>query len=216
MGAVIFRELDESGVPASRNRTDRRPDFRKLLGPVAWENLPPAVRARFAIEAHDGKTTVYRGQMQVKASLGGRWFAQLCRLIGTPVAPFVGAEVPVHVGVFDCAEGVVWERRYEFPGRAPTIVRSIKQVDVDGTLIEALNAGLHMRLRVYEDRGAVHFVSIGYFFRAGWLRFSLPDWFLPGTTHVIHEDQGNGRFRFTMQTEHRWFGEMFFQDGIFE
>jgi hypothetical protein len=73
-----------------------------------------------------------------------------------------------------------------------------------------------MRLRVYEDRGALHFLSTGYFFRAGRLQFALPDWFLPGPTHVAHEDRGNGRFCFSMRTAHGWFGEMFFQEGLFQ
>jgi hypothetical protein len=199
-----------------RARPDRRPDFRKLLGPAAWENLPAAVQARFALEAHRDEAVVYRGQMEVKASLGGRLLAHLCRMIGTPVAPFVGTAVPVSVRVFDSDEGVVWERRYEFAGRPAVTVRSTKQMRADDGLVEVLNFGLHMRLQVHEEHGALHFVSTGYFFRAGALQFDLPGWFLPGPTHVIHEDRGNGRFCFSMRTAHHWFGEMYFQEGLFE
>lgn len=196
--------------------SDRHPDFQKLLGPQAWEKLPAAVRARFAADAHDAADTIYEGHMQVKASLAGRVMAQLCRAIGTPVAPYVGCDVPVRVRVFNSRHGVVWERRYEFPGRAATVVRSTKQLDDDGMLVEALNAGLHMRLRVFERDAALHFVSTGYFFRLGALRIELPRWFLPGITHVMQQDLGGGRFRFLMRTEHGRFGEMFFQDGVFE
>jgi hypothetical protein len=138
-------------------------------------------------------------------------------LIGTPVAPFEGDDVPVEVKVYDAADGgTVWERRYDFDGRASTIVRSTKKLDEDGSLVEQLNAGLHMRLRVFEEAGALHFVSTGYFFQIGGLRLSLPDWFPPGRTHVVHENRGEGRFLFTMRTEHPTLGEMFFQSGIFE
>lgn len=190
-----------------------KPDFRRLLGEPAWHRLPAAVRSRFCADAH-AATTVYRGVARVEASLAGRLLAQLCRLIGTPVAPYVGDEVPMTVRVFESSTGVVWERRYEFPSRA-VVVRSTKQLDDDGMLVECLNAGLHMRLRVFEEHGALHFVSTGYFFKAGGLRFRLPQWFLPGITHVVHEDCGDGRFRFGMSTVHRWFGRMFFQDGMF-
>src|SRR5437868_6755219 len=194
MDAAIVDGVNERRAPAGRAHWERRPDFRQLLGPGAWEKLPAAVQARFALEAHHGQTIVYRGQMQVQASPGGRLFAHLCRLIGTPVAPFVGAAVPESVRVFDTDDGVVWERRYDFPGRAPVVVRSTKQLDPDGALVEALNFGLHMRLQVYEEQGSLHFLSTGYFFRAGALLFALPDWFLPGATHVIHADRGDGRF----------------------
>jgi len=193
----------------------RVPDFCRLLGPVAWQRLPPAVRARFA--GHADAVTLYRGRMRVTASWWGRLFAHACRLIGTPVAPFEGADVPVTVRVYDRADGsgTVWERRYEFPGRAPTIVSSTKQLDDDGALVEALNAGLHMRLAVFEEARALHFVSKGYFFRVGRLCVDLPAWFLPGPTHVVHEDLGDGHFRFAMHTEHRRLGQMFHQEGVF-
>ena len=218
LGELHTQEFTDGSAENDFPRTSRSrylPDFHQLLGPQAWQKLPAAVRARFAADAHDAAATVYEGRMQIKASLAGRVLVHLCRLIGTPVAPYVGPEVPVHVRVFNGRHGVVWERRYEFPGRAPIVVRSTKQLDDDGMLVEALNAGLHMRLRVFEQAGALHFVSAGYFFRLGAVRVNLPDWFLPGITHVVHEDLGDGKFRFLMRTQHDQFGEMYLQDGVF-
>ena len=37
----------------------------------------------------------------------------------------------------------------------------------------------------------------------------------PGQTTVIHRDLGNGAFRFIFFTQHLWFGEMFYQEGVF-
>jgi hypothetical protein len=213
--AGVGTTLTERSTTSSA--AQRKPNFRRLLGESAWQRLPAAVQARF--ESIDHATpTVYRGVMRVEASRAGRLLAQLCRLIGTPVAPFTGDAVKVQVEVFDDVRhgGVVWQRRYEFPGRAPTIVRSTKRLDDDGGLVEVLNAGLHMRLRVFEKDGALHFLSTGYFFRIGWLRIALPDWFLPGGTHVVHEDQGNGCFRFAMSTIHRSLGRVYFQEGSFK
>jgi hypothetical protein len=155
--------------------------------------------------------------MAVEASLLGRCYAQLCRLIGTPVAPFVHEDVPVTVRVFDKpgAGGTVWERRYDFPGRAPVIVSSTKQVESDGTLVESLGAGLRMRLRVFERDGALHFLSTGYFFQIGRLRISLPSWLPPGATHVVHEDRGGGRFLFSMHTAQPGNKAMYRQSGLF-
>ena len=202
-------------APVIEPGPDRRPDFRRLLGDAAWQRLPHAVQLRFAVGAHAAAIAIYRGRAKVHASWAGRLLAHLCRFIGTPVAPYIGDEVPMTVRVIETPEGVVWERSYEFAGRAPVIVRSTKQLDDDGGLVEKLNAGLHMRLRVFELAGQLHFVSQGYFFRAGGWRMRLPDWFLPGLTHVVHEDLGKDRFRFTMDTHHHWFGTMYFQDGVF-
>jgi Domain of unknown function (DUF4166) len=203
---------------AAKGRSSQIPDFRALLGPAAWRRLPSAVQQRFAAHATESAAaTVYRGTMQVRASLLGICLAHLCRLIGTPVVPFVHEEVPVAVRVFDREDrsGTVWERRYEFPGRTPVVVSSVKRVEADGTLVEALGAGLRMRLRVFESDGDLHFLSTGYFFQLGRWRIPLPAWSLPGPTHVVHHDQGNGRFRFTMHTRHRRCGELYWQSGRF-
>jgi hypothetical protein len=192
-----------------------KPDFRELLGEAAWARLPRTVQRRFSADAHAHDATIYSGSMDVHASLFGRALAHVCRVIGTPVVPFTGPGVNLQVKVFETADGVVWERRYEFPNREPIVVRSTKQLDRDGCLIEALGAGLRMRLRVYEDKGELHFISTGYYFDAIGIRITLPAWFLPGVTHVIHEDLGEGDFRFTMMTDHRWLGRLYFQQGIF-
>jgi hypothetical protein len=191
------------------------PDFRRLLGDAAWHRLPKAVQARFCASAHAVDATEYRGSMCVRASLVGRAFAHICRLVGTPVAPWVGDAVNVQVRVFESDRGIVWERRYEFADRAPVIVRSTKALNDDGALVESLGAGLNMRLEVSEKDGELHFVSTGYYFEVAGLRVTLPSWFLPGITRVIHEDLGGGEFRFTMTTDHRWFGRLYFQQGIF-
>jgi hypothetical protein len=156
--------------------------------------------------------------MRVQATWLGRLFARSLRLVGTPVVPFVGDKVPIEVRVRDLADGsgTVWERRYLFSGQAVSVVRSIKQLDTDGTLIETLGAGLHMRLEVRELAGALHFISAGYFVHIGSMRFTLPRWFPPGMTRVVHEDRDGGRFHFAMRTTHPWFGEMFVQEGEFE
>jgi hypothetical protein len=204
-------------VVESTAELGRIPDFHRLLGDAAWLRLPLAVRERFAAHSHI-TPTFYRGAMQVNASLLGRCFAHVCRLIGTPVTAFVGTSVPVEVRVQDLADrsGTIWERCYRFPGHDPTIVRSIKQLDDDGTLVEKLGAGLHMKLDVRELDGELHFLSTGYFFRLGSLRVDLPRLFPPGMTRVAHIDKGHGRFQFVMRTAHPWFGEMFVQDGEFE
>lgn len=216
MDQALFPAAARAGV--ANDGTSRIPDFRALLGPAAWRRLPSAVQQRFAAHARDSaEATLYRGTMQVRASLLGICLAHLCRLIGTPVVPLVHEEVPVMVRVFDREDrsGTVWERRYEFPGRAPVVVSSVKRVEADGTLVEALGAGLRMQLHVFESEGALHFLSTGYFFQLGRWRIPLPAWSLPGPTHVVHQDQGDGRFRFTMHTRHRSFGALYWQSGVF-
>jgi Domain of unknown function (DUF4166) len=211
--ATALLELDAASSKREVPSASGLPDFEKLVGTEGWSRLPEAVRRRFAHDAHALTATIYHGAAVVRASLGGRVLAQMCRVIGTPIAPYVGERVPMTVRVYRSTDGIVWEREYTFGNRA-CVVRSTKQIH-QGVLVEKLGAGLHMRLHVYEAEAALHFVSDRYFFELGSLRIELPDWFLPGPTHVTHTDIGGGRFRFSMQTVHGWWGELFYQDGIF-
>jgi len=195
----------------------RHPGIRQLLGEVAWRGLPPAVRARFA----DGAVaTDYTGTFEmVRASPLGQLFAQLGRLLGTPVVPWTGTDVAGVVRVAPVDAGVAWTREYRRNGDR-CVVRSVKVITPALEMVERLPAGLCMSLRVYVAQGVLHFVSRGYYFRIALpggreLHIPLPEIFSPGETHVEHVDGADGWFRFTMTVTHRRFGEVFFQTGRF-
>jgi hypothetical protein len=188
-----------------------RHGLRDVLGVAAWNRLPEAVRERF----DDTTATVtYAGTFEiVRASLLGRLFAWLGVLFGMPVTPRCGSDVAARVVVQPDAQGVVWTRVYEWAD-SQHLVRSTKVVD-GRALTEKLPARLNMPLEVYEEHGALHFVSKGYYFDLPGLKLWLPGAFSPGVTHVEHVDLGHGWFRFTMIVMHPWFGELFFQTGRF-
>ena len=184
-----------------------------LLGEVAWQRLPAAVRARFPDPA---VAVDYVGEFEiVRASALGRFIAWFCLLLGTPVVPRTGVNVPAVVRVGPTDRGVAWNREYRWPRNSVDLVRSTKVIGADGTLVEELPARLCMPLDVYEAAGVLHFVSRGYYFRLGTLRLWLPRGLSPGTTHVEHQDEGSGWFRFTMTVRHPLFGELFYQTGRF-
>lgn len=191
-----------------------RPDIRRLIGEAQWLSLPGATRARFAEHAGSAE---YQGTFtEIRASFAGKLLATCCRLLGTPVAPFTGTNVPTTVNVFATPDGgTAWQRIYRFAGRKPCVVESIKRLSREGTLVEALAAGMRMALDVYARDGILHFVSTCYYFELGSLRIRLPDWLPPGITHVEHIDLGGGTFRFSMSVRHRWLGEVFWQSGCF-
>ena len=106
-------------------------------------------------------------------------------------------------------------RRYAFSGRAPVVVSSTKRADPPDGLLECASRGFAMRLRLFERDGAIHFTSTGYCFELGRWRLPIPSLLTPGAAHVVHSDEGDGWFRFTMSFRHRWFGETYFQEGLF-
>jgi hypothetical protein len=192
-------------------------DFERLVGRDGWWRLAPDIRRRFSEKPNPNAPIRYIGVMQrVRRSTSGWLFAQCCRLIGTPFAPHRGIDVPVAITLrYDAAGGVIWEREYRYPNRPAVVVSSTKRVGADGSLLECVGFGFGMRLAVFEANHALHFLSLRYFWRIGRRQIRLPHFLSPGTAHVIHEDLGRGRFRFTMTIHHRLFGTLFQQDGVF-
>lgn len=192
--------------------------FRRLLGEAAWQRLNPNVRARFAVKPEAGQVFAFAGVMDVvRRSWFGWLLGHICRLIGTPVTPQRGRDVPTVVRIYRSrrGDGIVWERRYRFSGQAPVVVSSTKRADPPDGLLECAGRGVAMRLRLFERDGAIHFASTGYCIEVGRRRLPIPHLLTPGDAHVVHSDEGNGWFRFTMSFRHRLFGETYFQEGLF-
>jgi hypothetical protein len=94
-------------------------------------------------------------------------------------------------------------------------VRSEKRMLAHGELLECVGGGFGMRLTVFEAEGALHFKSRGYFWRLGAWLVPLPALLTPGVAHVVHQDLGDGNFRFVMTIRHALLGTLFYQDGVF-
>lgn len=203
-------------IPRRRRGAVSRPvDFESLLGPTHWASLPLAVRQRFSLNAIAHPHS-YQGAMEVRASAYGYFLAQVCRLFGTPLAPWRSRLTQVRVDVRQEANGALtWDRTYAFRGRPQVLVSSRKEVDGHGRLMEVVRGGLGMRLDLTAVNGALHFRSKGYFLRVIGVRIPLPMLLTPGKALIIHEDRGAGWFRFSLRFVHPWAGETIFQTGLF-
>jgi Domain of unknown function (DUF4166) len=215
MTAVVAALAPRAGAVAAPRPDARTPDFRALLGEPAWAELPAAVRARFDAASHAAPRE-YPGAMDVRMNWLGWLFAQACRLVGPPLAPWPGEAVPVSVHVSrDPGGGVRWERVYGYPGRAPLSIVSMKLAAPDGGLLEVTRTGVGMRLSVGVEAGALVFRSLGYFWRIGpWLA-PLPALLTPGRCTVVHRDLGAGRFHFSLSFRHPLAGETLVNAGDF-
>jgi Domain of unknown function (DUF4166) len=217
---ALHDPLEPSPRPSApvRGAVVADPTFRRLLGDAAWRRLDANVRARFAVKPGVGEVFTFAGEMAVvRRSWYGWLLAHVCRLIGTPVVPQRGRDVPTVVRIFrsPCDDGVTWERRYAFRGRGPVVVASTKRADPPDGLLECATRGFAMRLRLFERDGALHFASTGYCIDIGAWRLPIPRLLTPGAAHVVHSDEGDGWFRFSMTFRHRLFGETYFQEGRF-
>lgn len=196
-------------------------DLPALVGAAGWSRLPLAVQHRFSV-AHDDVT--YEGHMDLRCSAVGHIYATLARALGGPLTHLNAHAVPTTVRVCDNGHGgVVWERAFHAQGRGrglARIVRSTKEIGLDGSLLERTDGGLSMSLDVFEENRALVFRSRRFGLvlgmgRLGSLLLSVPTFLTPGTCRVEHADLGDGLFRFTLRMVHPMWGETFHQSGVF-
>lgn len=186
-----------------------------------WHRLHPNVQRRFNRLPTEGEPIVYTGTMDaIKRSKAGWLFATLTKVIGNPLSPHQGRDVPMTVELTtqQGKKGVYWKRTYHFKDRKPFSVTSVKKDD-KGRMMECVGGGFGMFLDVFAENGELHFLSSRYFWQLGSWYVPLPHWLSPGQTHVIHEDlahsHGQGVFRFSITMKHAILGTTFFQTGVF-
>lgn len=184
-------------------------DLSALVGPAAWQRLPPAVQRRFAT-GH--RAITYRGSMDMRCSRLGRVLAWLVKPFKSPLVTANARGVTTTVHVQPVGAGVEWGRCFDNGvGR----VCSTKELDAAGRLQECTRGGLGMALEVFEQGGDLVFESRRYFLALGGWRVVIPRLLSPGTCRVEHRDLGHGRFRFTLSMTHPLWGETFHQTGVF-
>lgn len=191
--------------------------LRHQLG-TAWDKLHPHIQERFAQEPLLGEEIVYEGVMtEIRRSFMGWLFAVFTSVIGNPLTPYAGKNVPMEVALFKRPDrsGVFWQRTYFYPGKAPYKVTSAKRESKAGEMLECVGGGFGMKLKVYEQEGSLHFRSYRYFWNFMKFMIPLPHWLTPGETHVVHTDLGGGDFMFTISMIHKNLGETFYQQGVF-
>lgn len=192
--------------------------YRHALGARAWRKLDPAVRCRFSVRPVGDGRIRYRGRMsRVELSIMGWCFAQACRLIGTPLAPYRGQDVPMEIELGEVADpaGVAWRRTYFFAHRPAFTVVSTKSHGLSGGLTEHIGSGFSMRLKLAEESGSLVFRSVGYDMRLFGRFLQIPNWLTPGVTTVAHEQLSGDRFRFVLSVRHPVLGQTIYQEGEF-
>ena len=153
----------------------------------------------------------------VELSFMGCLFAQVCRLIGTPLAPYRGTWVPMSIKLTEdpATGGVAWHRTYRFDANRDFTVCSTKCRGAGNAFIEHIGCGFRMHLELREVDGNLWFVSKAYDFSVFGHPVRIPDLLTPGVTTVRHEQLTGDRFRFSLSVDHPWLGRTYYQVGRF-
>ena len=210
---IPFRAPLKRGGPVGDLR------FRALVGEAAWDSLPEATRARFGKRVANCRASLYAGEIiECRMSRIGWLFAQLCRLIGSPLPLSRDIGVPAVVSVTeDAAYGSqFWTRIYGRADGFPQVIHSSKRFAGPTGLEEYIGCGFGMALRVEVADGALHFRSDHYFFELGRLRVRFPAWAAPGDLLISHVDCNHGWFAFALKLSHPLLGSLIDQTVMFQ
>ncbi|WP_342111378.1 DUF4166 domain-containing protein [Methylobacterium sp. SI9] len=197
--------------------------FRALLPERDWASLSPAVRHRFGKRLTQGASAVYVGHIVgMRISRLGWVVAQATRLVGSPL-PLerqTGRAGVVTVTEDPDGGGQIWTRLYARASGFPQVIHSVKRFAGPTGLEEHVGAGVGMTLTVTVSDGALLFRSHSYFVDCRGHRLHLPSWLTPGALTVTHADAGAdataGAFRFILDIEHPWFGQLIRQEALFQ
>jgi uncharacterized protein DUF4166 len=192
--------------------------FRALLPDADWARLPPSIRSRFSKRLAGGETAIYVGEiLDTQLSRAGWLLAQALRLVGAPLPTATDAGVPGIVTVTEDAAtgGQIWTRVYARRSGFPQVIHSSKRFAGPTGLEEYVGYGIGMPLQIEVVDGALVFRSAGYFLEILGHRFVLPAWASPGPLSVTHAELGDGRFRFTLEITHPFFGRLVDQTAAF-
>ena len=193
--------------------------FSDLVGSAEWQALPAAVRKRFGKRLQGGVSVAYQGQViSMRMNAVGRILAHAARIIGAPL-PYDMSSVdqPAVVTVTEdiAGSGQFWIRQYGRQAGFPQVVHSSKRFSGPTGLEEYIGYGIGMALNVVAQGDSLLFKSDHYFVQVFGRRLRIPVVFSPGDLVIGHHDKGDGQFRFSLDLCHPLFGELIYQDAIF-
>ncbi|HEX7848990.1 MAG TPA: DUF4166 domain-containing protein [Sphingomonas sp.] len=217
--AILDRGFDGWTRRAAPAAAEQDSPFVRLLGQEAWLTLPPSVRRRFLRRVTAGACVTYVGEVaECRISATGRVLANFARLVGAPLPLHTDIGVPACVSVTEdmAGGGQYWTRQYGRRDGFPQVIHSAKRFAGPTGIEEYLGIGLGIALRLSAEDGALVFRGDHLFIAFGRrLRLRLPRWLNAGALTVAHVDRGGGRFAFTLDLIHPWFGELIHQVAVF-
>lgn len=190
--------------------------FKSQLGD-SWHTLCDGIQKRFDADPTPKKPLAYKGTMtKVWCSAYGKLLAYLSYFTGA-LLPYCGENIPVDILVFtkDDLPDIFKRRNYFFPSKKPFLFKSNMRLGKQNQVMEYVGFGLGMIIQIEAREGNLHFYSNHYFLQLGTKVITLPSFLTPGETYLVHENLSDESFRIEITINHKLFGPMYYQQGVF-
>ncbi len=192
------------------------PTFAAVFGDQ-WHTLPPALKLHYINRPFSRDRTTVRGQLTVQMSPLLRAFSPLLRQLGM-LTPWEGDDIPctVYFHSEPNSKAFIFERHFEFPGRAPYVFRS-RLVPMGGhRVIEYMACGIGWVCTYTYEGDQVRLTHQGYIWRVLGLDLPLPfaDVFM-GRGHAWEVATSETGFAMHMELSCGLFGRLYSYAGEF-
>lgn len=156
------------------------------------------------------------GSLNIHLSPIARLLKPVFRCTGTLV-PYEGKDVPVTVDFVTETGSAAFrfERRFEFPGRAPYYFRSAMFPLGGNEVVEMMRCGLGWRAAYSWDGAKVILAHRGYVVRLFGMLVPVPLALLMGRGYAEEHPLSDDSFSMWTETRHLLWGRVFGYDGIF-
>lgn len=179
-----------------------------------WDRLAPLVRRHFGIDEGTGETElVLKGTMEVIHGGPGRLVFPLLGAFGVLV-PHQGREVPCTVRHRMQRGALLWEREFQFPGKAAHRFSSSMTAEGYGCCVERVAFGFAIVMKVACEEEALVFEDVEYAWQIGRCRLPLRLRWLLGALRVEERQEGNDLVM-SLTLRHGWCGRLFLYRGRF-
>jgi hypothetical protein len=192
-----------------------QPLFQFVFG-QQWDQLPPALRKRYANHSYSNELVTVTGKLNVHYSRFMSFLLPLLKLVGALV-PYQGNDVPVTVKFQSHKDSpaIHFDRTFYFPDKKPYDFWSRIEVIQANDVIEFMRFGIGWRITYLLDGSKVVMQHNGYVCKLFGKIIPLPVSLLMGKCYAEEVATSDNSFRMLMHLTHPLFGKMFEYAGEF-
>lgn len=186
------------------------PIFKNIFA-EQWESLPPALKVHYANRPFSHDRVTVSGHLTVRMGPLLQLAAPLLKALNM-LTPWARENVPCTVAFLSepDSRAFIFQRRFDFPGRAPHVFRSKMIPQRPHEIIEYMAGGIGWRCGYAYENGRVLLQHRGYVWRIFGVDLPL-SWlgeFLLGRGDAFEEATGNNSFRMQMTLSGGLFGRL--------
>ena len=192
------------------------PTFRSIFG-EDWNNLPPIMKKHYANHPYSTDITTVEGVLDVYCKPPLLWLSPLMRMLGQ-IPTFNERRVPVTVQFENDSnsKSFHFNRRFNFPNRAPYVFHSRMFQTKNNEVVEVMRFGLAWKMQYSWDGEKVVLAHRGYALQVFGYLIPLPLTILMGAGNAAEYPVDDNTFDMEVSIVHPWWGEMYGYKGRFE